>query len=192
MTSQPDASAETIQIRKYPNRRYYDSTRSRHLTLEDIRALIREGANVRIIDSQSGVDITSKTLMQMILEFDAPKLDLFTTPLLVQIIRVNDQVMKGYFEKFFHQALSTFFTFQQQLEKQLRDGSVLPSLFPTFAAWQARSASVPDPAPQKSSPYRAEPALAETVQALQAQVAALQAKMGRPTARRKRRQSPRR
>src|SRR4249919_3233091 len=117
MTAQPDAPTETIEIRKYPNRRYYDASRSRHLTLEDIRGVIRQGANVRVVDSQTGTDITSKTLLQMILEYETPKVDLFTAPLLMALIRVNDQVVKGFFEKFFHQALTSFFAFQNQLEK---------------------------------------------------------------------------
>src|SRR5262245_53294668 len=105
MTAPTSAPPGLIEIRKYPNRRYYDRTRSCHLTLEDIRDLIRNGATVKIIDSQTGADITAKTLTQMILEFDASKLDLFTVPLLTELIRVNDQVVKGFMEKFFHQAL---------------------------------------------------------------------------------------
>ncbi len=182
MSAPPRPTPETIEIRKYPNRRYYDTTRSRHLTLEDIRALIQKGASVRIIDSQTGADITSRTLMQMILEFDAPKLDLFTVPLLVEIIRVNDQVVKGFFEKFFHQALSSFFAFQQQFERQLREGSVLPSLFPGFGSWSSRPGEAkpePTPAQAKPDPTGDPTGLAQTVQELQKQVASLQGKLGR-------------
>jgi len=169
-----------IEIRKYPNRRYYDTTRSRHLTLEDIRKLIREGTDVRIVDSQTGADLTSKTLTQMILEFDAPKLELFTVPLLTEMIRVNDQVMKGFFEKFFHQALSSFLTFQQQFERQLQRGGVLPSLFPPFLSWMAPPDQNSPPGASWSADARHVPAnaeLVETVQQLQRQVAALQEKL---------------
>jgi polyhydroxyalkanoate synthesis repressor PhaR len=196
MSAQPGLSTDIIEIRKYPNRRYYDKTRSRHLTLEEIRALIQKGANVRIIDSQTGADITSRTLMQMIVEFDAPKLDLFTAPLLVEIIRVNDQVIKGFFEKFFNQALSSFFAFQQQFEKQLREGGVLPKLFPSFLPWpsplserasQPASGANPEATPQPDN------TLAETVGDLQQQLTALQNQLGRrPTRRRKGRKSRRR
>jgi polyhydroxyalkanoate synthesis repressor PhaR len=195
MTAQPGRFADTIEIRKYPNRRYYDKTRSQHLTLEEIRALIPEGANVRIIDSQTGADITSKTLMQMILEFNASKLDLFTVPLLVEILRVNDQVVKGFFEKFFNQALLSFFAFQRQLEKQLRGGGVLPSLFPGFGPWQAPA---PERSEQQASGTKVEPVskpdevLAETVSQLQRQFEALQAQLAeRPAQRLKRRKRTR-
>jgi polyhydroxyalkanoate synthesis repressor PhaR len=192
MNAQPDP-AETIEIRKYPNRRYYDTSRSRHLTLEDIRGMVRRGTNVRIVDSQTGADITSKTLMQMILEFDAPKVDLFTVPLLSAMIRVNDQVMKGFFEKFFLQALGSFFAFQNQIERQLREGSVLPSLFPVFQPWPGGSHDPDKTATEKSAPgpvpKTADGALASTVEELQRQMAALQEKLNRPRARRKTRKT---
>jgi polyhydroxyalkanoate synthesis repressor PhaR len=189
MTSPKDTASQLIEIRKYPNRRYYDRTRSRHLTLEDIRELIRKGANVKIIDSQTDTDITSRTLTQMILEFDPPKLDLFTVPLLTELIRVNDQVMKGFFEKFFHQALSSFFTFQQHLERQLQAGAVLPNLFPSFSSWPLGMPQMPPPFPTgtQGSALRSNGAdLANVVQALQEQVSALQKKLGVPRSRKKR------
>jgi polyhydroxyalkanoate synthesis repressor PhaR len=166
-----------IEIRKYPNRRYYDTTLSRHLTLEGIRKMIREGANVRIVDSQSGADITTIVLTQLILEFDASKLDLLTVPLLTEMIRVNDQVMKGFFEKFFHQALASFFIFQRQFEKQLREGTVLPSLFPALVPWLTTGSSdlvrtAAEETSANAAPKVEGTALAETVQQLQKQVTA--------------------
>src|SRR5215831_19929900 len=101
MTQQPDALSKPIEIRKYPNRRYYALNHSRHLTLEDLRELIRNGNDIRVVDSQTGTDITAKTLMLLMLEFDTMKVDLFTPPLLAAMIRANDQVMKGFFENFF-------------------------------------------------------------------------------------------
>jgi hypothetical protein len=134
--------------------------------------------------------------MQMILEFDAPKLDLFTVPLLVEIIRVNDQVIKGFFERFFNQALSSFFAFQQQFEKQLGEGGVLPSLFPPFLPWQS---PLSERAPQPASGAKPEPTpkpdntLAETVGQLQRQLTALQNQLDRRSPRRQKgKKNPRR
>jgi polyhydroxyalkanoate synthesis repressor PhaR len=194
MTIQPENASAPIEIRKYPNRRYYDTSSSRHLTLEDIRQLIRKGADVRIVDSQTGADITSKTLTQMILEFDSPKLDLFTVPLLTELIRVNDSVMKGFFEKFFHQALSSFFAFQQQLERQMRAGGLLPSLFPTFSPWTAnpqREEEHPQ-TPKDTAAPGPEAGMAETVATLKAQIAALEKRLERPLPRNQRRKAKRR
>ncbi|HZV34316.1 MAG TPA: polyhydroxyalkanoate synthesis regulator DNA-binding domain-containing protein, partial [Verrucomicrobiae bacterium] len=57
--------SKTLDIRKYPNRRYYDVTRSQHLTLEDIRELVREGHDIRVTDSKTSADITPKVLAQI-------------------------------------------------------------------------------------------------------------------------------
>ena len=57
-----------VQLRRYPNRRYYDAARSQHLTLEDIFRLICEGHQVQVNDSKSGEDITVRVLAQLILE----------------------------------------------------------------------------------------------------------------------------
>src|SRR5690349_9860232 len=130
MTSEHPGPAKPVEIRKYPNRRYYEAGRSRHLTLDEIRSLIRQGQDVRVTDSATGTDITAKVLTQIILELDAPKLDLFSAPLLTEMIRVNDQLIKGFFEKFFHQALAAFLEYQRHFESQIRQGRVLPALFP--------------------------------------------------------------
>src|SRR5690349_21245062 len=57
-----------VVIRKYPNRRLYDTSGSRYVNLEDIAALIRDGADIQVIDEKTGRDITRVTLTQIILE----------------------------------------------------------------------------------------------------------------------------
>ncbi len=79
-------SGKLLEIKKYPNRRYYDATRSRHVTLEEINNLIRDGYEVRVTDSKTGQDITAKVLAQIILELDSPKLGIFPVPLLHRLI----------------------------------------------------------------------------------------------------------
>src|SRR5437764_6986140 len=98
MAESTDTPSKRLEIRKYPNRRYYDTTRSRHLTLDEIRSLIREGHDIRVIDSKSSVDITAQVLTQIILELETQKLDSFPVPLLVRLIRVNDQLVKDFIE----------------------------------------------------------------------------------------------
>ncbi len=60
-----------LEIRKYANRRYYDSTKSRHLSLDQIHKLILSGSNIRVVDAQTGQDITAKVLTQILLEYRA-------------------------------------------------------------------------------------------------------------------------
>jgi polyhydroxyalkanoate synthesis repressor PhaR len=96
-----DASAPTkpLQIRKYSNRRLYDTTRSRHLTADELYELVREGHDVVVTDSATGADITHQVLTQMILERDPPKLEVFPTTLLHEIIRANQQMWRRFVEQ---------------------------------------------------------------------------------------------
>jgi len=135
MPSTTDPAAKTLEIKKYPNRRYYDATHSRHLTLDEIRALIQQGYDLRVIDAKTRADITAQVLTQIILELDTPKLDSLPVPLLVRLIRMNDQLVKDFIEKYFNQALKSFLDYQQQVEAQFRRTHGLPSAFPSVSAW---------------------------------------------------------
>jgi len=131
----PDPSVKRLQIKKYPNRRYYDATHSRHLTLDEIRLLIQQDYDLRVVDARSKADITAQVLTQIILELDTTKVDSLPVPLLVRIIRMNDQLVKDFIEKYFNQALKSFLDYQQQVEEQIRRTHGLPSVFPSVSAW---------------------------------------------------------
>jgi polyhydroxyalkanoate synthesis repressor PhaR len=172
-----------LEIKKYPNRRYYDATHSKHLTLEEIQDLIQQGYDIRVIDAKTSADITAQVLTQIILELDTPKLDSLPVPLLVRIIRMNDQLVKDFVEKYFNQALKSFLDYQQQVEEQIRRTHGLPTVFPTVAAWTKAvlqpfsSFGPPDgEAASESGTAAKENALREAVKDLQSQVAALKQK----------------
>src|SRR5206468_2997082 len=76
--------AQVFEIKKYPNRRFYNVSRSRHETLNDLHELVQAGHQIHVIDSKTGHDITNVVLTQIILEHDPPKLDLFPAALLHQ------------------------------------------------------------------------------------------------------------
>ena len=109
-----------LELRKYPNRRYYDTTHSRHVTLEEIQNLIRDGHEIRVTDSKSGEDLTAKVLAQIILDLDPPKLSIFPVPLLHRLIRANDEIVHEFVDKYFNQALNCFLDSQHQFEQYLR------------------------------------------------------------------------
>jgi polyhydroxyalkanoate synthesis repressor PhaR len=135
MAQAGDAGPKRLEIKKYANRRYYDATHSRHLTLDEIRALVQQGYDIVVVDAKTSADITAQVLTQIILELDTPKLDSLPVPLLVRIIRMNDQLVKDFIEKYFNQALQSFLGYQQQLEEQIRRTHGLPSAFPSVSAW---------------------------------------------------------
>lgn len=135
MVEYAEPAPKKLEIKKYPNRRYYDATHSRHLTLEEIQTLIQQGYDIRVVDARTSADITAQVLTQIILELDTPKLDSLPVPLLVRLIRMNDQLVKDFIEKYFNQALQSFLDYQRQLEEQIRRTHGLPSLFPSVSAW---------------------------------------------------------
>jgi len=115
------AELETLEIRKYQNRRYYDTTTSRHLCLQDIHKLIVEGHNVRIVDSQTEQDITAKILTQILLDYEPLKLELFSNELLTQAIRVNDTLLKDFVDLYFRQAFEAFCSSRRRFQSMLRE-----------------------------------------------------------------------
>ena len=124
-----------LEIKKYANRRYYDTTHSRHLTLDEIRTLVHQGYDLTVLDAKTSADITAQVLTHIILELDTSKLDSLPVPLLVRIIRMNDQLVKDFIEKYFNQALQSFLNYQQHFEEQLRRAQGLPETFPSVSAW---------------------------------------------------------
>src|SRR5438552_6683506 len=135
MAGQSESGIRRLEIKKYSNRRYYDATHSRHLTLEEIQSLIQDGYDLQVTDAKTGADITAQLLTQIILELDTPKLDSLPVPLLTRIIRMNDQLVKDFIEKYFHQALNSFLDYQRQIEEHVRRTHALPTAFPTMADW---------------------------------------------------------
>ena len=90
-----------IIIKKYSNRRLYDSSNKRYVTLEDIATLIREGSEISVVDSQSGEDITKLILIQTILESEKNKEDILPVSFLHMLIKYGNHIAKDFFENYF-------------------------------------------------------------------------------------------
>ncbi len=109
-----------VQIKKYPNRRYYDATHSRHVTLQEVHDAIVAGHDVSVTDSRTGDDITNLVLTQILLERDEPKLDLFPSSILHFMIRSNRQVLRSWMERSLGPFLEVISTSQKQFDTYLR------------------------------------------------------------------------
>lgn len=176
-------SSPSLEIKKYPNRRYYDATRSKHVTLEQIHELIIGGRDVRVTDSKTGHDITGKVLVQIILDHDPVKLGVFPSELLHKIIRSNEVLVKDFVEKYFNQALQAFLESRRQFDDYLRrvvglgdeasSGQALPPqafMSSVAASWFSQQAGrSPEPADGEAVELR------KMVEELRQQVAALTA-----------------
>jgi polyhydroxyalkanoate synthesis repressor PhaR len=186
------ADTRHIELRRYPNRRYYDRTRSQHLTLEQIYLLVREGYEVTIVDSKTNEDITAKVLAHIILEHDPPKLVAFPVELLHEIIRSNESLLRDFVEKYFSRALTAFLKSQQEFDRYL--GRVLglsdaPSLgrdwarmmmgpFVRALATNGKEAGDADQESAEERPNQ-DADLRETVEELKQQLAALRKELAR-------------
>jgi polyhydroxyalkanoate synthesis repressor PhaR len=144
--------SRALEIRKYQNRRYYDSTRSRHLSLQQIHKLIIEGYNIRVLDAKTNEDITSKVLTQILLEYEPVKLEMFSMELLTRAIRVNDRLLKDFVDVYFRQAFEAFCGSQKQVDLMLRQAHNL-----TTAAASSAANLLPPWMPL-SAPFRSAPA----------------------------------
>lgn len=104
--------ASMIQIRRYPNRRFYDRTRRRYVTLGDIEQLVRDGGTVEVHDSRNGDDLTRQVLAQILLERHPDKMELFPTDLLHALLQANDFAL-GFWGVYLRQALETLDSLQR-------------------------------------------------------------------------------
>mgnify|MGYP001449999726 CR=1 FL=1 len=109
-----------FEIKKYPNRRFYDVSRSRHVTLTDLFELVRTGNEIFVTDSATGGDITNVVLAQIILEHDPPKLDLFPASLLHQAIQANEQMVRKFIDQYFAGAMDAFMQSRKQFDAYLQ------------------------------------------------------------------------
>lgn len=96
-----------ILIKKYANRRLYDTSLSRYITLDDLAAKIQGGADVRVIDVETGADLTQSTLAQIILESRGAA-GLLPVHLLNQLIRMGDDALAEFFGRYVSWALELY------------------------------------------------------------------------------------
>lgn len=108
-------------IKKYPNRRIYDTHSSKYIKIDDIRDMIVEGTPFIVLDSKTGEDVTRSVLLQLIIEQESENNPLFTTDNLKAFIRYYGQSPHQPFAEFMNQSLSFFQHQQEQLSESFHD-----------------------------------------------------------------------
>ncbi len=81
-----------LLIKRYSNRKLYNTRESRYITLDELAELVKSGANIRVVDNDSGEDLTSVTLSQILLENERKGRDALPRPLLVELIQKGDDL----------------------------------------------------------------------------------------------------
>ena len=108
-------------IKKYPNRRLYDTEISSYITIEDVRQLVVDGEQFEVHDAKTNDDITRSVLLQIIAEHEERGQPMFSTQLLSQIIRFYGDSLQGFMGSYLERSLETFMEQSQQFRSQLND-----------------------------------------------------------------------
>jgi polyhydroxyalkanoate synthesis repressor PhaR len=106
-------------IKKYPNRRLYDTEASKYITLQNLKNLIAGGACVKVLDSNTDEDITRSILLQIIIEAESAGEPMFNAPMLQQIIRFYGGTLQGVFARYLEESLQLFTKQQAQMRETM-------------------------------------------------------------------------
>jgi len=106
-------------IKKYPNRRLYDTEISSYITIEDVRQLIVDGEDFEVRDAKSGEDLTRQVLLQIITEHEQDGQPMLSTQLLSQIIRFYGDSLQGFMGSYLERSMQVFLDQQQQFRNQM-------------------------------------------------------------------------
>ena len=112
--------AKKILLKKYANRRLYDTEKSRYVTLNEVAERIRDGQQVKIIDAKTKADVTAFILTQIVLEEAKNKNVLLPVPLLYMIIQYGDNVLVDFFENYLQQAFKSYLAYKSSMDDQFK------------------------------------------------------------------------
>ena len=166
--------ADKVTIKKYANRRLYDTESSSYITLDRLAAMIREGRDFEVVDAKSGEDITHQVLTQIIVDEESRGSTLLPVNFLRQLIGLYGGQMQGAVPQYLEAAMDAF-----QKNQQAMAGAFGPNMFADLAK---RNMAMFEEAAQamagkKSRPAAADDQPADEIAKLKAELAALQAKV---------------
>mgnify|MGYP005857580193 CR=1 FL=1 len=109
-------------LKKYPNRRLYDTKNSVYVTLEDVRQMVLVNESIQVLDSKTGADLTRSVLLQIIAEQEGEGHEpLLTNRVLQQLIRFYGDSMQGVLSRYIEQSVMTFLQQQELYQRRMRD-----------------------------------------------------------------------
>ena len=132
----PPADGPRI-LKKYPNRRLYDTQLSSYITLADVKAMVLSAERFEVRDAKTGEDLTRSILLQIILEEETGGVPIFSAPMLSQLIRFYGHAMQGMMGSYLEKNLQTFTDIQAKLSEQGMPGAQTPELWTQFLNGQA-------------------------------------------------------
>ena len=136
------ASAAAVRVlKKYPNRRLYDTQSSSYITLADVKQMVLDSHDFEVRDAKSGDDLTRSILLQIILEEESAGAPMFSTESLTQIIRFYGHAMQGVMGSYLEQNLQSFTDLQARFAEQSQGlydpKNFTPEMWTQFISGQA-------------------------------------------------------
>ncbi|MBV8604807.1 MAG: polyhydroxyalkanoate synthesis repressor PhaR [Pelomonas sp.] len=138
-TKAAKAQAETglRVLKKYPNRRLYDTRTSSYITLADVKKMVLDGEGFEVRDAKTGDEITRAILLQIILEEETGGVPMFSTQSLEQIIRFYGHAMQGVMGDYLEKNMQAFADMQARFVEQSKGMAFSPELWTKFLGGQA-------------------------------------------------------
>ena len=128
-------------LKKYPNRRLYDTQASSYITLADVKKMVLDGQDFEVRDAKTGDDLTRSILLQIILEEETGGMPMFSSQMLAQIISFYGHAMQGMMGAYLEKNLQTFVDMQARLGEQARGlydpKAFTPEMWSQFMSGQA-------------------------------------------------------
>ena len=121
-------------IKKYPNRRLYDTDTSSYITLAAVKQLVMDGEPFAVLDVKTGDDLTRSILLQIILEEEANGSPMFTAPVLASVIRFYGHAMQGFMGGYLEKNIQSLIDVQSKLAAQ--PNGLTPEMWTQFMALQ--------------------------------------------------------
>lgn len=110
--------SEKLLLKKYANRRLYDTEKSKYVSLNQVAEIIKQGRQVEVIDAKSREDVTAFILTQIILEQAKENNFLLPAPLLHLIIQYGENVLAEFFDKYLEQTINNYLTYKRSADEQ--------------------------------------------------------------------------
>ncbi|MCC7111668.1 MAG: polyhydroxyalkanoate synthesis repressor PhaR [Deltaproteobacteria bacterium] len=153
--SAPSTNSPPIVLKKYGNRRLYDTSDSRYVTLPEVEEMVQRGKDVQVVDAKSGEDLTKEILVQIILDKEGAR-EMLPTGFLKQVVRLSASPMKESFTRVLQDSLDSFLQGQRAVVEAQR--SFLQQVpytpwnpFAAFGGAPAAHPMSPAPAPAESA-----------------------------------------
>jgi polyhydroxyalkanoate synthesis repressor PhaR len=111
---------KTLKLKKYANRRLYDTENSAFLSLSQVADLVKQGREIEVVDAKTGEDVTNFILAQVVLEEVKNKTLLLPLSLLYNLIRYGDNVLSEFFDSYLEQTLKNYLSYKSAMDEQFR------------------------------------------------------------------------